>query len=145
MKRSPGAKCHRRGCNRGVYAGHTRGQGIGWIGETTVTGAEGAHGLLLLRAHRLIRGSLPQLIDADEGDTAVRLRTVRNPAPPSATRAVAAAAPTAALPQSNPSLAAAGEAETDAGSLAGDPAIAISEEGAGSAGRAGACFSGRPQ
>jgi hypothetical protein len=38
----------------------------------------------------------------------VRLRTVRNTAPPSATRAAAAAAPIAALGQSKPSLEATG-------------------------------------
>jgi hypothetical protein len=43
-------------------AGGTGGQGIGSIGETTATGAEGAHDLLLLRAHHLTQGPLPQLI-----------------------------------------------------------------------------------
>jgi hypothetical protein len=41
-----------------------------------------------------------QLVEAD-GDTSVRLRTVRNAAPPSATRAIAAPAPTRALGTSN--------------------------------------------
>jgi hypothetical protein len=57
----------------------------------------------------------PQLLDA--GETVVRLRAVRNAAPPSASRAIAAPAPTTALDQSNPSSA--DELETSA-----SPAVA---------------------
>jgi hypothetical protein len=67
-----------------------------------------------------------QLVDAD-GDTSVRLRTVRNAAPPSATRAIADPAPTRALGQSNPSPVD-GELEATAGSPAGGGTVAFSDE-----------------
>jgi hypothetical protein len=75
-----------------------------------------------------LRGGSPQLIEVPDGETAVRLRTVRNAAPPRASSAIAAPAPTPALAQSNPSAGSAGEPETTVGSLAGAPLIAFSEE-----------------
>jgi len=68
----------------------------------------------------------PQLLDA--GETVMRLRAVRNAAPPSANTAIATPAPITALDQSNPSSA--DELETTSGSRA-DGAVAASDEYAG--------------
>ena len=73
------------------------------------------------------RADCAQLIEVPEGETAVRLRTVRVAAPPRATSAIAAPAPIPALAQSNPSAVFDGEPETTVGSLAGDPVIAFSD------------------
>jgi hypothetical protein len=77
---------------------------------------------------RRLRADCPQLIEVPEGETAVRLRTVRVAAPPRATSAIAAPAPIAALAQSNPSAGSAGGPETTVGSLADGPLIAFSDE-----------------
>jgi hypothetical protein len=68
-----------------------------------------------------------QLVEAVDGDTAVRRRTVRNAAPPRATNAIAAAEPIAALSQSNPSSGLPGELETSVGSLEGEPVMALGD------------------
>jgi hypothetical protein len=70
---------------------------------------------------------LHQLVEAGDGDTAARRRTVRNAAPASATSAIAAVAPIAALSQSKPSSVA-GEPETGVGSLDGAPVIELTDE-----------------
>src|SRR5215207_2089692 len=70
----------------------------------------------------------PQLVEAGDGAIAVRLRTVSNAAPPSATRAIAAAAPIAPLSQSNPPSVLAGGPEASVGSLEAVPVIALSDE-----------------
>ena len=85
-------------------------------------------GLTVPSAPTAIEGDRPQLIEAVDGDTAVRLRTVRNAAPPSAPRAIVAAAPIAALSQSNPSSVLAGEPETSVGSLGSGPARELTDE-----------------
>jgi hypothetical protein len=68
----------------------------------------------------------PQLVDAADGEAAVRLRTVSNAAPPSATSAIAAPAPIPALAQSNPSAVSDGGPETNVGASVG-PVIAFSD------------------
>ena len=73
------------------------------------------------------QGGGPQLAEA-VGETGWRRRTVSSAAPPSAANAMAAPAPTRALPQSNPSPELDGEPETSVGSLAAAPVIAFTDE-----------------
>jgi hypothetical protein len=61
-----------------------------------------------------------------EAGTGFGLRTVRNTAPPSATRAIAAPAPSAASHQWNPSAEPIGDAEPDV--LGGGPTVAFSDD-----------------
>ncbi len=66
-----------------------------------------------------------QLAEAD-GDTVVRLRTVSRAAPPKATSAIAAPAPSAASPQWNPSFAD-GEPDANVGWMGVGPVIEFSD------------------
>jgi hypothetical protein len=85
-------------------------------GSTQVVGAE--ENSSLRAHHRAVRVAGRQPVQAD-GETPGRRRTENNTAPLRAMRAIAAPAPSAASPQSNPSPELMGEADATVGSLIG--------------------------